>query len=65
MVGAVQGAMNCPDGRNALRDQLGRLVRGEMHSYPLAPWLVFPLVICSALFAWSLIRERSADILSA
>jgi hypothetical protein len=63
LVGAVQGAMNCPDGRNALRDQLGRLVRGEMNSFPLAPWLVFPLVICSALFVRSLIRERS--ILSA
>jgi hypothetical protein len=65
LIGAVQGAMNCPDGRNALRDQLGRLVSGEMHSFPLAPWLVFPLVICSALFVWSLMRERSADILSA
>jgi hypothetical protein len=65
LVGAVQGAMNCPDGRNALRDQLVRLGRGEMNYFPLAPWLVVPMVICLALFVRSLMRERSADILSA
>jgi hypothetical protein len=55
LVGAIQGAMNCPDGRNALRDQLGRLVRGELNDFPLAPWLIIPLVICSALLVWSLV----------
>jgi 4-amino-4-deoxy-L-arabinose transferase-like glycosyltransferase len=65
LVGAIQGAMNCPDGRNALRDQLGRLVRGELNYFPLAPWLVIPLVVCLALFVWSVARQRSADILSA
>jgi 4-amino-4-deoxy-L-arabinose transferase-like glycosyltransferase len=68
LIGAVQGAMNCPDGRNALRDQLTRLARGEMNYFPLAPWLLAPLIICVALFAWSLVRiqsQRSADILSA
>ena len=61
LVGAVQGAMNCPDGRNALRDQLGRLVRGQMNYFPLAPWLLIPLVICSALLVWSLVRGRSVS----
>jgi hypothetical protein len=65
LVGAVQGAMNCPDGRKALRDQLVRLGHGEMNHFPLAPWLLAPLIICLALFVWSLLRERSADILSA
>lgn len=56
LVGAVLGAMNCPDGRNALRDQLGRFGRGEIGHYPFALWLLAPLVICSAWFVWSLMK---------
>ena len=52
LVGAVQGAMCCPDGRNALRNQLTLLVRGDVHHFPLAPWLFAPLLICTALLAW-------------
>ncbi|MDX6384846.1 MAG: hypothetical protein QOK48_2419, partial [Blastocatellia bacterium] len=59
LVGAIEGAMNCPDGRNALRDQLERASHGEFSHYPLALWLLAPLVICSALFAWSLVRMRA------
>jgi hypothetical protein len=59
-VGALQGAMCCPDGRNALRDQVALLGRGAMHYFPLAPWLAGPLVLSAALFGWSLLREGKA-----
>ncbi len=55
LIGAIQGAMNCPDGRNALSDQLRALVHGEIHYFPLAPWLLVPLVICLVLFVWTLV----------
>jgi hypothetical protein len=59
LIGALQGAMNCPDGRNALRDQLVRLVHGEINYFPLAPWLLAPLIICLALLVWSVVRLRT------
>jgi hypothetical protein len=60
LLGAVQGSMCCPDGRNALRDQLAMLARGDVHYFPLAPWLVAPLLICAVLMAWSTWQARSA-----
>ncbi|MCA1593938.1 MAG: hypothetical protein LC754_15065 [Acidobacteria bacterium] len=53
LVGAAQGAMCCPDGRNALRDQLAAIGRGEWRSYPLARWLLIPVVTCALLFVLS------------
>jgi MFS family permease len=58
LVGAVQGAMCCPDGGNALRNQLTSLVHRDFHSFPLAPWLLVPLAICTALFVVTLARRR-------
>jgi hypothetical protein len=60
LLGAVQGSMCCPDGRNALRDQLSLLARGDVHYFPLAPWLVAPLLICAVLLLWTTLRTRAA-----
>lgn len=57
LVGAAQGAMCCPEGRNALRDQLAAIGRGEWRAYPLAQWLLVPVVACALLFVLSLTRE--------
>jgi hypothetical protein len=60
LLGAVSGAMCCPDGRNALRDQLSLLGRGNVHHFPLAPWLLLPLLMCAALLVWTILQSRNA-----
>jgi len=60
LVGAVQGAMCCPDGRNALRDQMARLAHGNVNYFPLAPWLLAPLFMCAVLLVWSVWQSRSS-----
>lgn len=60
LVGAVQGAMSCPDGRNALRKQLTSLAHRDFHSFPLAPWLLVPLAMCTVLFVVTLARRNNA-----
>ena len=60
LVGAVQGAMCCPDGRNAFRKQLTSLAHGDFHSFPLAPWLLVPLAICAVLSVVTVARRRDA-----
>ncbi|MGB8508469.1 MAG: hypothetical protein WCD76_08685 [Pyrinomonadaceae bacterium] len=61
LVGAVRGAMCCPDGRGALRDQLAALTRGEPHSYPLARLLLIPLVISLLILVLTFAARRVAD----
>lgn len=58
LVGAVTGAMCCPNGRNALRTQLTLLARGGVHSFPLAPWLLGPLFVCASLLVWRVWQSR-------
>jgi hypothetical protein len=60
LLGAVQGAMCCPDGRNALRNQLTRLAHGNVNYFPLAPWLLIPLLACAVLLVWSVWQSRNA-----
>jgi MFS family permease len=60
LLGAVQGAMCCPDGRNAARDQMARLAQGDVNYFPLAPWLLVPLFMCAVLLVWSLWQSRKA-----
>ena len=60
LLGAAQGAMCCPDGRNALRDQMARLAQGDVNYFPLAPWLLAPLFMCAVLLVWSLWQSRKA-----
>jgi len=57
LVGAMQGAMNCSKGSEALVKQLAAVVQGNWHGHPLALWLAAPLAICVALFALSLRKE--------
>jgi MFS family permease len=60
LVGALSGAMCCPDGANAFRNQLTSLVHRDFHSYPLAPWLLVPLAVSAVLFVWTVMRSRNA-----
>jgi hypothetical protein len=60
LVGAVQGAMCCPDGRNALRNQLTSLAHRSFNSFPLAPWLLVPLAICAVMLVVTVARGRDA-----
>jgi hypothetical protein len=65
-VGAVGGAMNCPDGRNAFRNQVAALLTKGSETYPLARWLIVPLVICLILVLFEIVtarklRARSVD----
>jgi hypothetical protein len=60
VVGAVSGAMCCPDGGNAFRNQLTSLMHRDFHSFPLAPWLLAPFAISALLFVWTVMRSRKA-----
>jgi hypothetical protein len=64
LVGAMQGAMCCPDGQNAFGNQLSQLIRGHLHSFPLAPWLIVPLAICAVLFVMTVARRRDRSLIS-
>lgn len=57
LVGAMQGAMNCSKGSDALVNHLAGMVQGNWKAHPLALWLAVPLAICVALFALSLGKE--------
>lgn len=58
LVGAVRGAMNCPHGQNAFWNQIAGIGQGEAPSYPLALWLILPLVVCTILFVLNLAARR-------
>ncbi len=50
LVGALRGAMGCPHGENAFLNHLKALGQGEQLDYPLAWWLLVPLLISATLF---------------
>ena len=50
LVGALQGAMCCPDGSNVFLNHLAAIRRGELFSHPLFLWLLVPLAFSVALF---------------
>ena len=49
LAGALRGAMGCPHGQNTFWNHIGALRQGEKLAYPLAWWLLLPLLICAAL----------------
>ena len=61
LVGAMQGAMNCSKGSDALVKQLAAVMQGNWHAHPLALWLAAPLAISVALFGLSLRKESGGD----
>ncbi|MBC7930382.1 MAG: hypothetical protein H7Z38_07405 [Rubrivivax sp.] len=61
LVGAVAGAMCCPDGRSAFSNQLASLGSGDPRSFPLAPWLLVPLVVCAVLFVLAVVSQHKGD----
>jgi hypothetical protein len=49
LVGALRGAMSCPHGQNAFWNNVAGFSQGEELIYPLALWLLIPLLICLLL----------------
>jgi len=60
LVGALRGAMNCPHGQNAFWNDLAAIQNGGELVYPLAPWLLLPLLVCTTLFLVNVIALRRA-----
>lgn len=60
LVGALHGAMLCDFPHSALAPYLSEMMNGGMRSYPLAPWLLLPLVVCLATFVHTLAARRHA-----
>lgn len=60
LVGALRGAMNCPHGQNAFWNDLAALQTGGRLVYPLALWLLLPLLVCTTLFLLNVAGWRRA-----
>jgi hypothetical protein len=60
LVGAMHGAMLCDFPHSALVPYISEMMKGQMRSYPLAPWLVLPLLVCLALLAHALATRKLA-----
>jgi hypothetical protein len=58
LLGALQGAMCCPEGKNVFLNHLAAISRGELRSYPLAPWLLVPLALCGMLLLLTILARR-------
>jgi hypothetical protein len=58
LVGALQGAMCCPDGSNVFLNHVAAIRRGELRSHPLFSWLLVPLALSMALFLWTVVAMR-------
>jgi peptidoglycan/LPS O-acetylase OafA/YrhL len=59
LVGALGGAMDCPHGQNAFWNNLTAIRRAGGRSYPLAIWLLLPLLVCTAFFFRNLAAWRN------
>ena len=59
LVGALRGAMSCPHGENAFWNHVSSILRGEGRAYPLAPWLLAPLLLCATILLFDLARHRA------
>jgi hypothetical protein len=65
LVGAMHGAMLCYFPHFAVGRYLLEMWNGSVRSYPLAPWLSFPLCLCAVLFTRALFKHgRSQEIKS-
>lgn len=64
LIGAMHGAMLCDFPRSALWPYLSEMLDGRMRSYPLAPWLLPPAIVCLALFVHALVARRPPEALS-
>ncbi len=59
LVGASRGAMSCPHGENAFWSNVATFQSGEVvWTYPLASWLLLPLLICTVLFVVHIVAWR-------
>jgi hypothetical protein len=59
LVGALRGAMSCPHGQNAFWNHIAAIQQGEGRSYPLAIWLILPLLICLMLWVLNIAGRRA------
>jgi hypothetical protein len=58
LVGALRGAMGCPHGENAFWNHVAAFGQGEKLAYPLAGWLLLPLLISATLFVLQFAAQR-------
>jgi hypothetical protein len=58
LVGALRGAMNCPHGQSAFLNHVVAIQQGEGRSYPLALWLLLPLLVCITLLVRNIATRR-------
>jgi hypothetical protein len=56
LIGAAHGAMLCDFPHSAVVKYLSEMLRGQMHSYPLAAALALPLSVCVILFVFMVRR---------
>ncbi|MEP6741220.1 MAG: hypothetical protein ABJB61_01880 [bacterium] len=54
LIGALRGAMSCPHGRNAFWSHLAASGQVNGPTYPLAFWLLLPLLVCTSLLVLSI-----------
>jgi hypothetical protein len=62
LVGALGGAMNCPHGQNAFWNDLAAIRQAGGRYYPLALWLLLPLLACTALFLLNVAAWRKSEV---
>ncbi|MBA2705403.1 MAG: hypothetical protein H0U60_16310 [Blastocatellia bacterium] len=61
LVGALRGAMGCLHGENAFWNHVAALGQGEKLAYPLAWWLLLPLIICGTLLITTIAERIRAN----
>jgi hypothetical protein len=61
LVGALGGAMDCPHGQNAFWNDLAAIRQAGGRSYPLAIWLLLPLLVCTAIFLLNVAAWRKTN----
>jgi hypothetical protein len=59
IIGALQGAMLCDFPQFAAGLYLSQILSGQVRSYPLARWLVFPFVMSITLLVWTTSQRKS------
>ena len=59
LVGALRGAMSCPHGENAFWNRVAAFGQDPGRAYPLALWLLLPLLICTILLVLNVRQAKS------
>lgn len=58
VIGALHGAMLCDFPHFAAGLYMSQMLNGQTRAYPLAPWLVVPVMIWIIFLAWSMMQSN-------